>query len=52
MTAAPPSSTGVSGNALTFTYTVAAGETSADLQVTKFNANSAVISDTAGTPPT
>ena len=40
--------TGVSGNALTFTYTVADGDTSSDLQVTKFNANSAVISDTAG----
>ncbi len=40
---------GVSGgNALTFTYTVASGDTSSDLQVTKFNANSAVISDVAG----
>ncbi len=39
---------GGSGNALTFTYTVASGETSPDLQVTKFNLGSAVISDTAG----
>src|SRR5260370_16095652 len=39
---------GSGGNALTFSYTVAAGQNTADLTVTSFNAAGAVITDGAG----
>src|SRR6202044_1097542 len=42
--------TGGSGtNALTFSYTVAAGQSTSDLAVTAFNANSATLANGAGT---
>ena len=41
--------TGGSGtNALTFSYTVGAGEDTSDLAVTVFNLNGATVSDAAG----
>ena len=41
--------TGGSGsNALTFSYTVGAGEDTSDLAVTSFNLNGATVSDAAG----
>ena len=39
---------GSSGNALTFSYTVAAGQNTADLTVTAVNLNGATITDVAG----
>ena len=44
--------TGASGNALTFSYTVAAGQNTSDLAVTAFNANGATITDGAGNAAT
>ena len=44
--------TGGSGsNALTFSYTVAAGQNTADLAVTAVNLNAATVTDGAGMPP-
>ena len=49
MTAAPPPIRGGSGtNALTFSYTVAAGQNTADLAATAVNLNSATVTDGAG----
>ncbi|WP_426614407.1 alkaline phosphatase family protein [Bradyrhizobium sp. McL0616] len=39
---------GSGGTALTFSYTVAAGQTTSDLAISSFNLNGAVVSDRAG----
>ena len=42
--------TGGSGRSLTFTYTIAQGQNTVDLQVAAFNSNGATIIDAAGNP--
>ena len=49
--AATATYTGASGNALTFSYTVAAGQNTSELAASAFNLNGAVITTAPAMPP-